>query len=164
MSSGPFRARVALGSALVAVALATVTLLAGCTPAAPAGPAHTASTASKAPSPTPTASPTIALQGNAAENLPYFDQVNKTLIAKGGTLNGRAFIDNLVAAGYPKAAMEVTPDTTTVNLQADNIEFSILLGRTCLVGEYGNIGYASTAQKVFSTGRCLAGKTRKIDW
>jgi hypothetical protein len=102
--------------------------------------------------------------GGPAENLPYFDQVNKALIAKGGKLDGRAFIDNLVAAGYPKTAMEVTPDTTTVNLQADNIEFSVLLGRTCLVGEYGNIGYASTAQKVFSTGRCLAGKTRNIDW
>jgi hypothetical protein len=154
--------RVALGSAVAAVALASAMLLAGCTPeAAPSAPPRTASAA---PSPTPTASPTIALDGNASENLPYFDQVNKALIAKGGTLNGRAFIDNLVAAGYPKNAMEVTPDKTSVNLDADNIEFSVLLGRTCLIGEYGNIGYASTAQKVFSTGRCLAGKTRKIDW
>lgn len=161
MSSGPFRTPVALGSALAAVVVATAMLLAGCTPAAPPAPARTASVA---PSPTPTASPTIALEGNAAENLPYFDEVNKALIAKGGTLNGRAFIDNLVAAGYPKNVMEVTPDKTSVNLDADNIEFSVLLGRTCLIGEYGNIGYASTSQKVFSTGRCLAGKTRKIDW
>jgi hypothetical protein len=160
--SGLFRTRVALGSAVAAVVLASAMLLVGCTPAAP--PPAPARTASKAPSPTPTATPTIALQGNAAENLPYFDRVNKALIAKGGTLDGRAFIDNLVAAGYPKNAMEVTPDKTSVNLDADNIEFSVLLGRTCLIGEYGNIGYASTAQRVFSTGRCLAGKTRKIDW
>jgi hypothetical protein len=161
--SGPFRRPVALGSALAVVALASAVLLAGCTPAPAASPAP-ARTASTAPSPTPTASPTIDLDGNASENLPYFDAVNKALIAKGGTLDGRAFIDNLVAAGYPKNAMEVTPDKTSVNLDADNIEFSVLLGRTCLIGEYGNIGYASTAQKVFSTGRCLAGKTRKIDW
>jgi hypothetical protein len=162
VESGPARARVTSATALAAVVLAAIVALTGCTPtAAPTTPPHTAS---KAPSPTPTASATIAPQGNAAENLPYFDQVNKALIAKGGKLDGRAFIDNLVASGYSKTAMEVTPDTTTVNLQADNIEFSVLLGRTCLVGEYGNIGYASTAQKVFSTGRCLAGKTRKINW
>jgi hypothetical protein len=161
--SGPFRRPVALGSAFAVVALASAVLLAGCTPAPAASPAP-ARTASTAPSPTPTASPTIDLDGNASENLSYFDAVNKALIAKGGTLDGRAFIDNLVAAGYPKNAMEVTPDKTSVNLDADNIEFSVLLGRTCLIGEYGNIGYASTAQKVFSTGRCLAGKTRKIDW
>lgn len=161
MSSGLDRSRVAQAAALGAALLAAASLLAGCTPAVPSGPAHTATVR---PTATPTATPTIALQGNASENLPYFDRVNKALIAKGGTLDGRAFIDNLVAAGYPKTAMEVTPDTTTVNLQADNIEFSILLGRTCLIGEYGNIGYASTAQKVLSTGRCLAGKTRTIDW
>jgi hypothetical protein len=142
-------------------AVAIVVALTGCTPMSPAAPTRTAGTA---PAPTPSASASIDLNGNAAENLPYFDQVNKALIAKGGTLDGRAFIDNLVAAGYPKTAMEVTPDRTSVNLQADNIEFSVRLGSTCLVGEYGNIGYASTSQRVFSTGRCLAGKTRAIDW
>lgn len=151
----------ALTSAAGAVALATAVLLSGCTPA-PA--ASSARTASSAPSPTPTPSATIDLTGNASQNRPYFDQVNKALIAKGGTLDGRAFIDNLVAAGYSKSAMEVTPDRTSIDLAADNIEFSVRLGSTCLVGEYGNIGYASTAQRVFSTGRCLAGKTRAIDW
>jgi len=141
------------------VALAAVLALVGCTPAT--SPARTATAVA---TPTPTASATIDLSGNASQNLPYFDQVNKALIAKGGTLDGRAFIDNLVAAGYPKSAMEVTPDKTTVNLDADNIEFSVRLGSTCLVGEYGNIGYASTAQRIFSTGRCLAGTTRTIDW
>ncbi len=144
-----------------AAVLLAVALLTGCTPAPAASPIRTATTA---PSATPTADPTIDLSGNAAQNLPYFDKVNKALIAKGGTLDGRAFIDNLVAAGYPKTAMEVTPDRTSINLAADNIEFSVRLGSTCLVGEYGNIGYASTSQRVFSTGRCLAGKTRPIDW
>jgi hypothetical protein len=136
-------------------------LLAGCTPAPVASPTAGATVSATA---VPEPVPTIDLTGTAGENLAYFDKVNKALIAKGGTLDGRAFIDNLVAAGYPKTSMEVTPDRTSVNLEADNIEFSVRLGTTCLVGEYGNIGYASTAAKVFSTGRCLAGKTRTIDW
>jgi hypothetical protein len=161
VSSNLVRSPIARGAIVGAGAFALVVALAGCTPAPAASPVRTATVA---PSPTPTASAAIDLSGNASQNLPYFDQVNKALIAKGGTPDGRAFIDNLVAAGYPKTAMEVTPDRTTVNLQADNIEFSVRLGSTCLVGEYGNIGYASTAQRVFSTGHCLAGKTRPIDW
>lgn len=141
--------------------MSALLLLAGCTPAPTALPERTARSV---PSPTPTPTATIDLGGNASQNLPYFDRVNEALIAKGGTLDGRAFIDNLVVAGYPKAAMEVTPDKTTVNLDADNVEFSVRLGSTCLVGEYGNVGYASSAQRVFSTGTCLAGTTRTIDW
>lgn len=160
MSSGSRRGA-GVAAVLAAAAIAVVTLLSGCTPAPAASPARTTTVA---PTPTPSASATIDPTGNASENKPYFDEVNKKLIAKGGTLDGRAFIDNLVAAGYAKSAMEVTPDKTSFGLDADNIEFSVRFGTTCLIGEYGNIGYASTAQRVFSTGRCLAGKTRAIDW
>ena len=152
------RARaVVVGSAVVAVALA----LAGCIPT----PTPTTTvTVRPTPSSTPTGPPTIDLTGTAGDNQRYFDSVNKALIAKGGDLGGRSFIDNLVSAGYPKSAMEVTPDRTSVDLQADNIEFSILLNGTCLIGEYGNVGYASTTGAPFSTGKCLAGITRTIDW
>lgn len=60
--------------------------------------------------------------------------------------------------------MELTPDRTTVNLAADNVSFSIRFGTTCLIGQYGNTGYASTVQKLLSTSRCLVGTTRTIDW
>ncbi len=126
------------------------------------------------PTPTPTsapssapsgpAAPEIDLDGSAVDNLPYFDQVNTALIAAGGALDGRAFIDNLVAAGYPKTDMEVTPDRTAINGVADNIQFSVRLNGTCLIGQYGNIGYASTTVDLLSTGRCLVGATRPIDW
>jgi hypothetical protein len=142
---------------LVAAAMAAT--LAGCVP-------------SHAPTPTPKPSssstsagkPTLDLQGTAKQNLAYFDYINKKFVADGGDLSGRPFIDNLVKAGFPKVDMEVTPDRTTVNLAADNVSFSIRLGKTCLIGQYGNTGYASTAQKLLSTGRCLVGTTRKIDW
>lgn len=124
------------------------------------------------PMPTPTTSesatpepdPEIDLEGSARDNHEFFDLVNTELIAAGGTLDGRAFIDNLVAAGYPKADMEATPDRTAINIAADNIQFSIRLNGTCLIGQYGNVGYASTTAELLSTGRCLVGQTRPIDW
>ncbi len=143
---------IVLGAILVAA-------LAGCVPKPVSTPTST---------PTPTSSqpdtPTLDLQGTAQQNLAYFDYVNTAFIDEGGDLSGRPFIDNLVKAGFPKSDMEVTPDRTTVNLAADNISFSVRLGNTCLIGQYGNTGYASTAQKLLSTGRCLVGTTRKIDW
>jgi hypothetical protein len=128
-----------------------------------------------APEPTPTpTSPTSApsepvelqidLGGSANDNHAFFDQVNTELIAAGGTLDGRAFIDNLVAVGYPKTDLEVTNDRTAINGAADNIQFAVRLNGTCLIGQYGNIGYASTTGDLLSTGRCLVGATRPINW
>ena len=140
----------------VVVAAVLATSLAGCVPTP-------APTATPKPS-TDSGAPTINLNGTANQNKAYFDAVNKKFIAQGGDLSGRPFIDNLVKAGFPKVDMEVTPDRTTVNLAADNISFSIRFGATCLIGQYGNTGYASTVQKLLSTSRCLVGTTRKIDW
>ena len=143
----------------VAVVAALVVALAGCVPKPAPKPTPKPSSSHSSP-----AKPTLNLQGTANENLAYFDYVNKKFIDEGGDLSGRPFIDNLVKAGIPKVDLEVTPDRTTVNLAADNISFSVRLGKTCLIGQYGNTGYSSTAQKVLSTGRCLVGTTRKIDW
>ncbi|MEO6533612.1 MAG: hypothetical protein ABIO06_08565 [Pseudolysinimonas sp.] len=141
----------------LALATAMVAALAGCVPTAKP-------TATPKPSTSASSGPTLDLNGTAAQNLAYFNDVNKKFIADGGDLSGRPFIDNLVKAGFPKVDMEVTPDRTTVNLAADNISFSVRLGNSCLIGQYGNTGYSSTAQKLLSTSRCLIGTTRKIDW
>ncbi len=143
----------ALGGAVMAI-------LVGCVPS----PVPTATPEPTVSSSATPAAPTINLDGTAAQNQAYFDQVNEDLIAAGGDLGGRPFIDNLVKAGFPKVAMEVTPDRTSVNLAADNIVFSVRLGDTCLIGQYGNTGYSSTVQKLLVTGRCLVGITRTIDW
>ena len=141
----------------VVVAVALVGALVGCVPTA-------APTATPKPSGSSAAQPTLNLNGTANQNLAYFDDVNKKFIAQGGDLSGRPIIDNLVKAGFPKVDMELTPDRTTVNLAADNVSFSVRLGNSCLIGQYGNTGYASTVQKLLSTSRCLVGTTRKIDW
>jgi hypothetical protein len=146
---------------VAAFALLTLTL-AGCLDAPEPTPTPTPTATTSVPS--EPAEPQIDLEGSARDNLEFFDQINTELIAAGGALDGRAFIDNLVAAGYPKADMEVTNDRTAINGAADNIQFAIRLGGTCLIGQYGNIGYASTTGDLLSTGRCLVGATRPINW
>ncbi|MGB3909381.1 MAG: hypothetical protein WBL06_02765 [Pseudolysinimonas sp.] len=154
MPSRPVRAGV-IGFAVLAL------VLTGCVEAPTPTPTPTPSGSATAAPPT---GPGIDLEGSADDNLAFFDLVNTELIAAGGALDGRAFIDNLVNAGYPKSDMEVTPDRTSIDLAADNIQFAIRINGTCLIGQYGNIGYASTTGVLLSTGRCLVGSTRPIDW
>ena len=161
------RRRVRIAAAILSAGCATL-LLAACTSPSPrptrSASASASASSSPRPSASPTATPELVFTGTARQNLPFFDLVNRRLIAAGGTPHGRDFIDNLVASGFVKTDMQGTRDTTTVGLAADNIQFSVLFNGACLIGQYGNIGYASTVQPVLSTGRCLAGDTRPIDW
>lgn len=118
------------------------------------------------PTSTPSASASAAPDDSAAGQKQRFDEVNAVTIAAagGGNPGGRAFIDGLVAAGFDKAAMQVTPDTTAISLDADNVQFSLLIGPDCLIGQYGNVGYQSAVLPVLSTGACLIGNTRPINW
>lgn len=167
--TGLFAAPAAIVVAGVAVAVALV----GCTggPAETATPSAVASaTAAPASTATPTASAPAAVGlvpgGTAEQNLPYFDQVNKATLAANPNAQGRDFIDALVAAGFTKTDMQVTVDTTTIGLKANSIQFSVRMGDTCLIGQNGADagGYWSEVTPVLSTGNCLVGQTRAIDW
>jgi len=78
----------------------------------------------------------------------------------GGTMeeNGKLVFD--------KAAMQLTPDNTTIGNPAESIEFSVRWGEECLVGQVGpSIGApVATVLPGLSTGGCLIGQTRAIDW
>ena len=138
---------------IVALALA----LAGCAPER-ALPAPT-------PSTTPSASPTAVEDDSAAGRRAIFDLTNNATIslADGAPL-GRDFIDSLVGAGFDRSKMMLTPDTTAIGLKADNIQFSVQIDDDCLVGQFGNVGYASAILPVVSPSGCLIGNTRPIDW
>ena len=118
------------------------------------------------PGPAPSYAPAFDPNGGASGNQAYFDLVNRATIDLDDNRipGGKKFINALVAAGFPKTGMEVTPDRTAINLAADNIQFSVLLGEECLIGQQGNIGYNSTVQPVLGSGKCLVGVTRKINW
>lgn len=151
------RPRRGLACAIVAAAGALV--LAGCTSPEPMPTPTQRHTGSAAPAPTPSSSPTPepVFDGTASDNQAYFDHLNRELIDAGGATGGAAFIDNLVEHGYPRENMEVTPDKTAIGIGADNIVFSIRFGDTCLLGQWGNIGYTSLVTEVLSTGRCIVG-------
>jgi hypothetical protein len=145
-----------LASIAIALAVAPVLALTGCTGDAE-GPTA-APTRSVAPSPTATIDP------NTAEaKIELFDATNEATVAAGKT-KGRNFIDALVAAGFDKSAMQLTPDKTAIGLQADNIQFSVELDDACLVGQYGNIGYHSAILPIIEDSGCLIGTTRPINW
>ena len=130
--------------------------------------APTRSTAS--PTPTPTASapaaPTLQPDGTAADNLPLFTAVTDRVWASKSKARGRAYIDALVAAGFDKSAMQVTKDKTTVGSPVESLQFSVLWGDECLIGQVGpSTGRPVTAVMPALEGdTCLIGETRPIDW
>ncbi len=155
------RGRILLAAPLLALAVT----LAGCSPAAPA-PTAVPSSASASPGRTATPAPTPSYRpdGTAQANKAWFDAVNTKLFAANAGANGRAIIDSLVAAGFDKAAMQVTPDKTSINGGVDSILFSVKIGDSCLLGQHGGGGYSSAVEKALASGLCLIGKTRTIDW
>lgn len=158
------RAAAAVG--LVAAAL----VLAACTGAGPApagvntSPSPAASTADAATAP---ATPVLVPGGTAAQNLPLFAEVTASVWATPSQAAGRAYVDALAAAGFDKARMQVTSDTTTLGTPAESIQFSVAwTDGQCLVGQVG----PATGQPVTAVlpalggGACLVGATRPIDW
>jgi hypothetical protein len=108
--------------------------------------------------------PALQPDGTAQDNKAFFDSVNEALLVENAKPDGRGFIDSLIAAGFAKKDMEVTPDKTAIGLDRDNIQFSVKFDTECLIGQFGNVGYHSTIAPVTQTDKCLVGITRAIDW
>lgn len=142
-------------------------LLSGCTgsPAADPTTAPAASTGTSQPTPTATAAPQLHPDGSAADNLPLFTAVTLDVWGSADRGAGLAYVDALVAAGFDRAAMQVTADTTTVGNPAESVQFSVLWGDECLVGQVGEAtGDPVTAVLPALADRtCLIGRTRPID-
>jgi ABC-type transport system substrate-binding protein len=155
--------------AVVVVVIVLSASLAGCVQATPTSSskptAAATSSAGPTPVPTETKAPTLSVNGSAADNKAFFDLVNTRLFTANGSANGRTIIDNLVAAGFIKKNMQVTPDLDAIGHAADSVLFSVKIGNSCLLGQHGGAGYSSSvAPALTSGGACLIGKTRTIDW
>jgi len=147
-----------------------VLLLSGCAaPQVEQTPSPTPSQITVAPpTPTPTdaAGPVLVPDGTADENLPLFAAVVAAVWATPQQVTGQAYIDALVAAGFDKAAMQLTPDQSTVGNPAESIQFSVQWGQDCLVGQVGPSTGApvTVVLPALAAGTCLIGETRPIDW
>jgi hypothetical protein len=144
-----------------------VVALAACAPTTPS-PGASATPPSVSPSETPTAAPapTLVPDGSAADNLPLFTAVTAEVWESEQRTSGRAYVDALVAAGFDKAAMQVTNDTSTVGNPAESIQFSVEWGGECLVGQVGPAtgDPVTVVVAALPEGGCLIGQTRPIDW
>lgn len=126
-----------------------------------------AAMATASETPTSEGAPVLLADGTAAENLPLFAAVTAQVWATDRRVEGRAYIEALVAAGFAKDRMQVTSDRTTVGNPVESLQFSVAWGDDeCLIGQVGpSTGDPVTAvMPQLAEGRCLVGTTRSIDW
>ena len=148
---------------IVPLILALSVALGGCVQHSATATPHTVPT----PGPSSTAAiPVYNANGTAKQNLAYFRLVGHALLDGNPKANtqGKTIVNWFVAHGFQKAAMQVTPDKTSIGLDAWNIEFSVDMNKTCLIGQAGNTGFQSFAAPILATGKCLIGATRTINW
>lgn len=139
-------------------------LLAGCSPTAEQ-PAPTAvSTPTPTATSTPEPDPELVAGGTAGQNRPYFEFVLNGLLEQTGQPTSRMVVDSLAGAGFDKATMQVTADTTPVGQPADSILISVLIDNQCLIGQIIGGELSTQLADVLGTGRCLVGRTLSIDW
>jgi hypothetical protein len=165
-----------LRSAVVCAGIATGLILAGCSNPVPVeSPAQSSALpvspsaspdASTAPAPSDSTGPVLSPEGSAEDNLPLFSTVTAAVWASPDQVSGRAYVDALVAAGFDKSAMQLTPDQSTVGNPAEAIQFSVQWNGECLVGQVGPATGAPVTVVVpaLADGACLIGSTRPIDW
>ncbi|MEX0158572.1 MULTISPECIES: DUF6993 domain-containing protein [unclassified Microbacterium] len=154
--------------AAIATGVATTLALMLTSCGAPATPTPKPTDAGVSPSPSASPSgPAYVPDGTADDNLPLFAAVTAAVWASDQKVSGRAYIDALIAAGFDRAAMQVTQDVSTVGNPVESLMFAVRWGDTeCLIGQVG----PSTGEPVtvvmpqLAEGRCLVGTTRAIDW
>jgi hypothetical protein len=124
---------------------------------------------SASPTPTSTVSaepmPVFLPEGDAQDNKTFFDRILSGVATADQKQPGRAMVNALVRAGFRKKSIQLTPDRTRTDLEADSVIVAIRMGRSCLIGQRTNDRkYYSSIETALKTGGCLVGTTRKINW
>ncbi len=144
--------------------LGLLVLVAGCAPTDELPAPTETSTSTPTPTPTPEPDPELIEGGTAGQNRPFFEFVLEGVLTENPAPTNRLVVDSLVDAGFDKAAMEVTADTTPVGDRADSILISVQIDGQCLIGQIIESELTSQLTDVLGTGRCLVGHTVSIDW
>lgn len=149
---------------LIALLMAAAVMLTGCTqaPTPIDRPTHEENFQE------PVTPPELVPGGSAADNLPYFRESIRQFGLGEQPVQGVAVVDHLVAAGFDKAAMQVSFDESKTNLVADNIFVSVRFGEECLIGQIVVADRSFATEEAPAVGPekslCLIGATRPIDW
>lgn len=116
----------------------------------------------------PEVAPELVPGGTAADNKPYFTEVIRAYSAGTQPIEGRPIVDDLIAAGFDRAAMQVSADRSKTDLVADSIYVSVRWGDECLIGQFMTSDRSFTVDMPPAVGPdgsvCLIGSTRPIDW
>ena len=109
--------------------------------------------------------PVFLPEGDAQDNKTFFDRILSGVATADQKQPGRAMVNALVRAGFRKKSIQITPDRTRTDLEADSVIVAIRMGRSCLIGQRTNDRkYYSSIETALKTGGCLVGTTRKINW
>jgi hypothetical protein len=149
--------------AFVALAAAALLTIVGCVPTSPM-PTPTSTGKSSTPTPTPTVAPKLDPTGTAEENFEFWEYLVGQMSDAYQMADGSVMIQSLVDNGFDKGAMELTPNETAIGETADSVIFSVRFAGECLIGQIFSDGYNATRQPILSTGKCLVGTTRPIDF
>lgn len=159
--------RLFVGAAVIVSSMA----LAACSPVVAPSPSDTAT-----PSPSASASasasaqnlgpkPPLVVGGTAIDNKPLFEWALTRASLSLAADPGRSLVDTLVAVGFDKGAIQVTPSISGTGQPADQIVISLQIGTSCLIGQRMlDKSFYSTVEASLGSGGCLLGETRKIDW
>lgn len=148
-----------------AITAAAALVLSGCVASTPEPTAAPTESVSSTPAPDATATGPVLRPGKAAvANREFFDLINAEYHDANGRGEGREIVDSLVENGFEKQDMEVTADSTAIGIAADSIVVSVRIKGECLIGQFFPDNYVSSIEPLLSTGSCLVGKTRPIDW
>jgi hypothetical protein len=102
--------------------------------------------------------------GSARENQPHIDWVIETARAESGTrVPGLEAVSILEASGYPRSVMELTPDSSLIELPADSTSLAVRFEGECVVAQWGSDWYASAVEPVLVGDKCLLGETVSLD-
>lgn len=149
-----------------AIAIVSVFLVSGCqsaddapTPEAPVEPG-----VSDVVETVPEFVPERVEGGTARENQPHVDWVIQAARAASTTrVAGRDVVTLLEASGYLREAMELTPDSSLIELPTDSTSLAIRFGSECVVAQWGSDWFASSVEPVFTGATCLLGETVSLD-
>ncbi|WP_376940679.1 DUF6993 domain-containing protein [Arthrobacter ramosus] len=157
---------------LLAVPLLVAGLVAGCTAPAPVVSGSTAvsspapsSTASATPAVTPSAgspsaSASVSLSPGTAALKQTMESVLKTIAAATPKPAQDALRSQLVSAGIPDSAVEVSASKTPTGLDVDAIEAAARLDKDCVMGEIRAGQVSVSVLPVLASGKCFVGDSR----
>ena len=112
--------------------------------------------------------PSLIEGGTASENEKYFNYILRQGVRNGMQIDGVSVVNTVAEAGFDKALMQVSYDSSKTGLGADSIFVSVRVNDQCLLGQVvtSDKTVATSVQPAVGPYKsiCLIGETRPIDW